>query len=94
LSSRGGDTCPNAKQFWEALRIQTDAKWPIQALREIQAPPHIPAKYFTTFLLLCCWHIWKRRNNIIFRNDRTTLNAALAACKTEAYLWGGSVAAR
>lgn len=37
--------CPNAKQFWDALQIQMDANWPIQALREIQAPPHVAAKY-------------------------------------------------
>jgi hypothetical protein len=36
---------------------------------------------------LCCWHIWKRRNNVVFRNDRITLNAALAACRSEAFLW-------
>jgi len=67
---------------------------PIEAIKEIQAPSHIPAKYFTTFLLLCCWHIWKRRNNNIFRDERTTLSAALAACKTEAYLWGCKAAKR
>jgi hypothetical protein len=38
-------------------------------------------------LLLCCWHIWKRRNNTVFRDDRTTLAGALAACKMEANLW-------
>jgi hypothetical protein len=80
--------CPSTKQFWEVLQIQKDANWPLQALREFPSPPHFPAKYFTTFLLLCCWHIWKRRNNITFRNDWTTLNATLVARETEAYLWG------
>jgi hypothetical protein len=70
------------------MQIHTEANWSIQALRDIQPPPHIPEKFFTTFLLLCCWHIWKRRNNFVFRNDRITLNAALAICKTEAHLWG------
>jgi len=37
--------------------------------------------------LCCCWHIWKRRNNIVFSNDRTTIQGALMACKTEAQLW-------
>jgi len=49
--------CPCARQFWGAVRIHTEATWSIQALKEIQPPSHIPAKYFTTFLLLCCWHI-------------------------------------
>jgi hypothetical protein len=68
--------CNNARQFWNALGIQTEANWPIEAIKEIQAPSHIPGKYFTTFLLLGCWHIWKRRKNNIFRDERTTLTAA------------------
>jgi hypothetical protein len=53
----------------------------LKRLRRYRHLSHIPAKYFTTFLLLGCGHIWKRRNNNIFRDE-------LAACKTEAYLWG------
>jgi hypothetical protein len=34
--------------------IQTDAAWPIQALKDIQPPSHIPTKHFTMFLLLSC----------------------------------------
>ena len=49
--------CNYARQFWGAIRIQTEADWLIQAIKELQPPNHIPAKYFTTFLLLCCWHI-------------------------------------
>ena len=79
--------CPHAAQFWNALQIPTDQQWPIQALKEIQPPNHIPGKYFSIFLLLCCWHIWKRRNNVVFRNDRIALSAALAACRSEAFLW-------
>ena len=33
----------------------------------------------------------KRRNARVFRSDRTSLSATLAACKTEAYLWGSRV---
>lgn len=41
--------CNNARQFWNALGIQTEANWPIEAIKEIQHLSHIPAKYFTTF---------------------------------------------
>jgi hypothetical protein len=46
-----------------------------------------PSKHFGTFMLLCCWHIWKRRNNAVFREDRLTITGALTACKSEAFLW-------
>jgi len=80
--------CPNAKQFWSALQIPTEEDWPIQAILEIQTPPQLPSKHFSTFLLLCCWHIWKRRNNKVFRAEQTSIAATITACKTEAYLWG------
>jgi hypothetical protein len=79
--------CPHAVQFWNALHIPTDQQWPVQTLKEIQSPDHIPQKHFCTFLLLCSWHIWKRRNNVVFRNERTTLTAVITACKSEAVLW-------
>ena len=49
----------------------------LSLIQEIRPPPHIPQAHFGTFLLLCCWHIWKRRNNTVFRDDRTTLAGAL-----------------
>jgi hypothetical protein len=79
--------CTAARQFWDAVQIQTQADWPIQILQEIARPGHIPSKHFGTFLMLCCWHIWKRRNNTVFRDDRTTLSATLSSRKSEAALW-------
>jgi hypothetical protein len=79
--------CPAARQFWEAVQIHTQADWSIQKLQEIQRPEHLPTKHFGTFLILCCWHIWKRRNNAVFRGDRTSLLATLSACRSEAALW-------
>jgi hypothetical protein len=71
-----------AKEFWDAIQITTDPTWPVDKLQEIEAPTtHIPGAHFHTFILLCCWHIWKRRNNIIFPNDQLMLQGALMACK-------------
>jgi hypothetical protein len=52
--------CTAAREFWESIQITTDPSWAVLKLQEITAPVHIPAKHFQTFLLLCCWHIWKR----------------------------------
>jgi hypothetical protein len=79
--------CTAAKQFWEAVQIPVDGNWTVNQLKQITPPTHIPTKHFETFLLLCCWHIWKRRNNTVFRNDRTSLQGTLTACKSEAQLW-------
>jgi len=46
--------CPKAQEFWNALQIPTNADWPVQAIKDIQPPEHIPSKFFSTFVLLCC----------------------------------------
>ena len=79
--------CTAAHQFWDALQIETQADRPIQKLQDTVKPGHIPSKHFGTFSMICSWHIWKRRNNTVFRDDRTTLTATLSACKSEAALW-------
>jgi hypothetical protein len=79
--------CTAAKEFWDAVQITTDRTWTVDKLLEITVPGHIPGGHFSTFITLCCWHIWKRRNNIAFRNDRVTIQGALMACKAEASLW-------
>jgi hypothetical protein len=59
--------CSAVRQFWEAIQIRTQQDWSIQKLQEIVRPTHLPHKHFGMFLILCCWHIWKRRNNTVFR---------------------------
>jgi hypothetical protein len=80
--------CTTACSFWNAIGVTTSPDWQIQMLMDIQHPSHIPTRHFETFILLCCWHIWKWRNNRIFRTDHMTLAGTLAACKAEAFLWG------
>jgi hypothetical protein len=80
--------CTSARQFWQAVGVITEEDWAIEKLMEIQCPYHIPQRHFGTFLLLCTWHIWKWRNSISIRNEQMNLNAALSACKNEAFFWG------
>lgn len=79
--------CSSAQRFWDAMGIDTSREWQVNALMAIRRPDQYPANTFNTFLILCCWHIWKWRNNLVFRNEHTTLSGALAACKSEAFLW-------
>lgn len=50
-------------------------------------PASIASSHFDTFVLLCCWHLWKRRNGITFRQESMSLRQTLQACKNEARLW-------
>jgi hypothetical protein len=47
----------------------------------------VPKKFFSTFVALCCWQLWKRRNGVIFRSESATLRQVLATCMADAQLW-------
>ncbi|KAF8718900.1 hypothetical protein HU200_025217 [Digitaria exilis] len=36
-------------------------------------PDCLQMKYFDTFVLLCCWQLWKRRNGAVLRNETLTM---------------------
>ena len=36
-------------------------------LLHLPKPENLPAAHFDTFVLLCCWHLWKRRNGIVLQ---------------------------
>jgi hypothetical protein len=48
---------------------------------------NIPKKHFATFIALCCWQLWKRRNAVVFRSERAGHQPILAACICDAKLW-------
>ena len=54
----------------------------------LKPPGHIPRKHFRTFLLLCCWQLWKRRNNAVFNQHLDHLGTVLRTAREEARTWG------
>jgi hypothetical protein len=56
--------CEFATEVWLMLGIifQNGNTGVASAIHETAAPSHIPDKHFPTFVVLCCWQLWKRRN--------------------------------
>ena len=79
--------CAFAASFWEAIHVELPTNMTPMKLPQLQPPAHIPGKHFDTFLLLCCWQLWKRRNNVIFRQQSDPVGAVLRAAKEEARTW-------
>jgi hypothetical protein len=73
--------------FWEAIGFSWSFDQSIGELYQATRPNNIPEDQFGTFIALCCWQLWKRRNGIVFRNEALNLQQVLAACKVEAQLW-------
>ena len=80
--------CSFAASFWAAVNIDLPPDMTPMKLHLLLPPAHIPGKHFHTFLLLCCWQLWKRRNNAIFRQQNDHLGTVLRAAKEEARTWG------
>ncbi|RCV26588.1 hypothetical protein SETIT_5G257800v2 [Setaria italica] len=53
----------------------------------MERSPGVPEEHFTSLVLLCCWQLWKRRNEVVFRGERWMLRQTLKNYKDDAQLW-------
>jgi hypothetical protein len=61
--------CPFTASFWLHLGSSIGHN-SIGDLRSLGRPASLPIAHFDTFVLLCCWQLWKRRNGIVFCQDK------------------------
>jgi len=81
--------CPFAKDFWSAIGFSTPilSSGRLGDIHNICCPSNLPQKHLNTFVALCCWQLWKRRNGVIFRSETTSLQKTFPACISDANLW-------
>ncbi|CAL4992410.1 unnamed protein product [Urochloa decumbens] len=79
--------CPVARAFWETIGFRLEQRQQVNDLHQLPRPPGIPVDEYDTFVLLCCWQLWKRRNGAVFRGEEMTLRQLLHSCCEEARLW-------
>jgi hypothetical protein len=75
-----------ASSFWGALGVQI-APDHNNVLLSLLRPSTVPAKHYNMFVLLCCWQLWKHRNDVVFRGERSLLATTMLLCRSEAELW-------
>jgi hypothetical protein len=61
---------PFARSFWSPLGFCLPVGQTTQDLHQLPRPSAVPSANYSRFVLLCCWQLWKRRNNYIFRRER------------------------
>ena len=79
--------CTTARNFWAAIGITMTLGQSIEDLHRVPCPQGIPKQGFQTLMALACWQLWKRRNAVVFRDERPSLNQLLGSCKSEAEQW-------
>ncbi|WVZ61798.1 hypothetical protein U9M48_011614 [Paspalum notatum var. saurae] len=79
--------CPFAVSFWTAINMSQVLPPDVRGLLSMPRPSHIPAARFSAFIQLCCWRLWKRRNELVFKGEEQSLPTMLSECKNDARLW-------
>lgn len=78
--------CLFAVQFWRCVGL-SPAGASVGSLHLFDASPAVGEASPASFVLLCCWRLWKRRNAVVFREDLWSLVATLKSCRDDAVLW-------
>ena len=50
-------------------------------------PPWIDKDVAYPIIILCCWEIWKHRNEVVFRGLELSVDRLVAACKESTHSW-------
>lgn len=82
--------CPFARSLWASVGMnETLDGEGVSALHYVDASPVVGVSSPAAFVLLCCWHIWKHRNSMVFNDQAPSLARALACCREDVVLWRG-----
>jgi len=76
-----------AEQFWSSLGLEIGAGTSTSRLHCIPKIGNLPDAQYNTFIILCFWQLWKRRNGFVFRNENLNLRQLFLSCKNEATQW-------
>jgi hypothetical protein len=79
--------CRFAEEFWVKLGIQPTQSANDGCLFSLTSLNHFPSKHFSTFVALCYWNLWKRRNGFFFRNEALTHQQVFRLIHNDAKLW-------
>ena len=80
--------CPFAREFWRAvgcvvITADTSVEWRFALDVRVAVGDASP----DAFVLLCCWHLWKHRNAVVFQRLVPSLARARQCCREDADLW-------
>jgi hypothetical protein len=78
--------CSFAVRFWRCIGVDP-VPGRVRSLHLFDVGAAVGRASSNAFLLLCLWHLWKRRNAVVFRGESPSLGATLKCCRHDAVLW-------
>jgi hypothetical protein len=79
--------CPFAQAFWTSAGVCFDQNSTVEAMLDPACCRGVPERSLPMFLILCCWHIWKHRNGVVFNGDDPSLARVKLRCRDDAVFW-------
>jgi hypothetical protein len=79
--------CPFAQNFWSAIGVAPDPALDASAAGTCVLPAAARPRTASTLCLLCVWHLWKYRNDVVFNGLTPSLHLVLKRCRDDAVLW-------
>jgi hypothetical protein len=80
--------CPFAQAFWSSVGANFDQNATVETLLDPACCRGVPERSLSIFLIFCCWHLWKHRNDIVFNGDYPSLPRVKLQCRDDAVFWG------
>ena len=80
-------SCPFARRFWLSLGCTPGPSIELQDIDACPVPASAPLRTASTLRLLCCWHLWKHRNGVVFDGLAPSLALLRKRCREDAVLW-------
>jgi len=75
--------CNFVRSFWSRIGWNPGYIAPVSELWLTQTPPRVHADTAHPTILLCCWEIWKHRNEVVFRGMQPKIDRLVSACKEQ-----------
>jgi hypothetical protein len=79
-------TCSFSHLFWESVGVPRRAPLLDIDAHRLPLPDAVPSGTGATFRLLCCWHLWKHHNGVVFRQLEPSLALLRKCCRDDAML--------
>ena len=81
-------SCPFARSFWGRIGVNVEGV-SVSCLDHLASAASSAVGSAPEFAMLCCWHLWKHRNAVVFQGQRPSLARLVGSCKEDALLWCG-----
>lgn len=79
--------CSFARQFWSSIGSQPEEHRLIFDAATCSLPSSAPPGSASTLRLLCPWHLWKHRNDVVFNGLAPSIELVRKRCRDDAVLW-------